>query len=144
MLKMLVGLSLASVVCGLLLDGGSYKKYVNSILGVVTLLVIIEGVFSLEPIKNMDSFFTEAESSAKLVLSETEREIASLYEENIKKQLEASGYEVFKVSVFLNSKMELKSLHITVRDKAEDITDILEEKLGINPQLVKIEIKEEK
>ncbi len=145
MLKMLVGLSLASVMSELLLSGGSYKKYVNAVLGVFIILVIIEGVFSLEPIKDINTLYSEAEELTRLTLSEAEREIVTEYEENIKNMLLAKNFLITDVKVFLNSSLELKNLNIYVESKGvkNDIIRILEEELGINPNLVKIEIKEE-
>ncbi len=145
MLKILVGLSLASVMGELLFGGGSYKKYVNAILGIFTLLVIVEGVFSLEPIKDVNKFYNEAEELTKLTLSEAEKEIAEGYEENIKNKLVSDGFSVSDVKVFLNSSLELKNLNIYVNEKGmdRDIIKALDESFGINPNLVKIEIKEE-
>ena len=146
MLKILVGLSLVSVVCELLFGGGSYKKYVNALLGVITLLVMLEGVFSLKPLKDINVLFEESDKVTKLTLSEAEKEIALTLSENIKKQLINSGIPVTKVNVFLKASMELDKITIRVKgayDKDALISELCE-KNGVDPELVKIEIKEEK
>lgn len=145
MLKILVGLSLASVVCELLFGGGSYKKYVNALLGVITLLVMLEGAFSLEPAADINALIEEADKVTKLTLSEAEKEIALTLSENIKNQLINSGFSVTKVNVFLKASMELDKITIRVKgacDKDALISELL--KNGVDPKLVKIEIKEEK
>ncbi len=145
MLKILVGLSLASVMGELFFGGGNYKKYVNAILGIFTLLVIIEGVFSLEPVKDINEFYNEAEKITNLTLSEAEKEFAAEYGENIKNKLISQGIPVSGVKVSLSSSLELKNINIYVKENelGTEIIRVLDESFGINPEVVKIEIKEE-
>ena len=87
MFKMIVAISLISVICEMFLSGNSFKKYISVVFGIFVLLIIIENIFLLDPVNIDTSILDKAEMITDLTVTEAEKELIDIYEKNIKEEL---------------------------------------------------------
>ena len=114
MFKMIVAISLISVIAEMFLSGSSFKKYAGVIFGIFILLIIIENVFSIDPVNIDTSILDKAEMITDLTVTEAEKELIDVYEKNIKEELIKSiAPEEKYLRLLLLAKMKLRRFCFT-------------------------------
>lgn len=138
MFKMLIGISFITIFCDLILSQGSFKKYVRGIVGIFAFLVILEGIFSSKLYTIDTAFLDEAYEISDMTTKKAQNEIVSVYENNIKKELENNNIEVIKVEVKCDDSLTIESVNIALKDvnKINDAIKVISEKFAIEKSLI--------
>ena len=140
MIKMIIAISLVSVVGEMLLSGSSFKKYVRAVIGVFTFLVIIESVFSLNPTDITYGLSDYAEQLSDLTLAEAEIKLIEQYEQNIKETLNKNNVDILGVNVKCDGNMTIRRIDVKVNDSAyeKEIIRILVSDFGVDENIIKV------
>lgn len=140
MFKMIVGISLMSVVAEMFLSDIKFKKYVRSIIGIFTFVIIIEGVFSLEPLNIDFNMIDEAQRISDITLSQAESEIIKIYENNIKQELKNNQIDVVNINVKCDGNMTVKNIYVKLKniEYKEKTMTLLVENFGLEKSLIEI------
>lgn len=140
MFKMLVGISFMSVISELLLSDGKFKKYLRAVIGIFTLLIIVEGVFGLKSIEFDDSLLREAERIADETTYSVNAEILEKFEKNIEDELKNNGIETEKVNVKCDRKMNITKIKVQLNDfnDRDKVIGLLAEKFGIDTAIIEL------
>lgn len=140
MFKMIVAISLMSVIVEMFLSSPGFKKYIKAIMGVFTFLIIVESVFSLEPLDMNFSILDEAQRISEITLSQTERELIYVYENNIREALVENQIEIETLNVECDGNMTIKKIHIKLKDLSykEKTTALLIERFGLHLSVMEI------
>lgn len=141
MFKMIVAISLISVIAEMFLSGSTFKKYVGVIFGIFILLIIIENVFSIDPVNIDTSILDKAEMITDLTVTEAEKELIDVYEKNIKEELIKNNIKVSDVNVRCDSNLTITKIKIELNDKKEkdSVLRILTESFGLDINIISFE-----
>ena len=141
MFKILVGMSLLSVVVEFFLSDSRFKKYIRAIVGILFLSVIIEGVFSTSVFDDCDSLIREAEKLSERTVLTLEKEIVDEYESDIKRLIEESNIKVENVKVRCDENLILKSVNIRITEAEDEkkVNEILKNEMGIDERIIIID-----
>ena len=140
MFKMIVAISLISVICEMFLSGSSFKKYISVVFGIVVLLIIIENIFLSEPVNIDTSILDKAEMITDLTVTEAEKELIDIYEKNIKEELLKNNISVLDVYVRCDSNLTITKIKIDLKDKKEKdkVLRILTESFGLDTNIISV------
>lgn len=141
MFKMIVAISLISVIAEMFLSGSSFKKYAGVIFGIFILLIIIENVFSIDPVNIDTSILDKAEMITDLTVTEAEKELIDIYEKNIKEELIKNNIKVSDVNVRCDSNLTITKIKIELNDQKEkdSVLRILTESFGLDINIISFE-----
>lgn len=145
MFKILVGMSLITVVAEMFLSGSKFKKYVKSVVGIFAFLIIIEGVFSLEYKGLDDDLIKKAESIAQDVITKSEENIMDTFKNNIKNTLLNENIEVIRLDIRYDKNLVIKKISIKLKNRKDEkkAEEILLNNFGIDFNLINITYQEE-
>ena len=140
MFKMIVAISLISVICEMFLSGSSFKKYISVVFGIFVLLIIIENIFLLDPVNIDTSILDKAEMITDLTVTEAEKELIDIYEKNIKEELLKNNISVLDVYVRCDSNLTITKIKIDLKDKKEKdkVLRILTESFGLDTNIISV------
>lgn len=140
MFKMIVAISLISVICEMFLSGSSFKKYISVVFGIFVLLIIIENIFLLDPVNIDTSILDKAEMITDLTVTEAEKELIDIYEKNIKEELLKNNINVLDVYVRCDSNLTITKIKIDLKDKKEKdkVLRILTESFGLDTNIISV------
>lgn len=140
MFKMIVAISLISVICEMFLSGSSFKKYISVVFGIFVLLIIIENIFLLDPVNIDTSILDKAEMITDLTVTEAEKELIDIYEKNIKEELLKYNISVLDVYVRCDSNLTITKIKIDLKDKKEKdkVLRILTESFGLDTNIISV------
>lgn len=140
MFKMIVAISLISVICEMFLSGSSFKKYISVVFGIFVLLIIIENIFLSEPVNIDTSILDKAEMITDLTVTEAEKELIDIYEKNIKEELLKNNINVLDVYVRCDSNLTITKIKIDLKDKKEKdkVLRILTESFGLDTNIISV------
>ena len=142
MFKMIVAISLISVICEMFLSGSSFKKYISVVFGIFVLLIIIENIFLLDPVNIDTSILDKAEMITDLTVTEAEKELIDIYEKNIKEELLKNNISVLDVYVRCDNNLTITKIKIDLKDKKEKdkVLRILTESFGLDTNIISVYI----
>lgn len=140
MFKMIVAISLISVICEMFLSGSSFKKYISVVFGIFVLLIIIENIFLLDPVNIDTSILDKAEMITDLTVTEAEKELIDIYEKNIKEELLKNNINVLDVYVRCDNNLTITKIKIDLKDKKEKdkVLRILTESFGLDTNIISV------
>ncbi|MBE7013990.1 MAG: hypothetical protein E7419_02145 [Ruminococcaceae bacterium] len=140
MFKMIVAISLISVICEMFLSGSSFKKYISVVFGIFVLLIIIENIFLLDPVNIDTSILDKAEMITDLTVTEAEKELIDIYEKNIKEELLKNNISVLDVYVRCDNNLTITKIKIDLKDKKEKdkVLRILTESFGLDTNIISV------
>ena len=140
MFKMIVAISLISVICEMFLSGSSFKKYISVVFGIFVLLIIIENIFLLDPVNIDTSILDKAEMITDLTVTEAETELIDIYEKNIKEELLKNNISVFDVYVRCDNNLTITKIKIDLKDKKDKdkVLRILTESFGLDTNIISV------
>ena len=140
MFKMIVAISLISVICEMFLSGSSFKKYISVVFGIFVLLIIIENIFLSEPVNIDTSILDKAEMITDLTVTEAEKELIDIYEKNIKEELLKNNINVLDVYVRCDNNLTITKIKIGLKDKKEKdkVLRILTESFGLDTNIISV------
>lgn len=140
MFKMIVAISLISVICEMFLSGSSFKKYISVVFGIFVLLIIIENIFLSEPVNIDTSILDKAEMITDLTVTEAEKELIDIYEKNIKEELLKNNISVLDVYVRCDNNLTITKIKIDLKDKKEKdkVLRILTESFGLDTNIISV------
>lgn len=140
MFKMIVAISLISVICEMFLSGSSFKKYISVVFGIFVLLIIVENIFLLDPVNIDTSILDKAEMITDLTVTEAEKELIDIYEKNIKEELLKNNISVLDVYVRCDSNLTITKIKIDLKDKKEKdkVLRILTESFGLDTNIISV------
>ncbi len=140
MFKMIVAISLISVICEMFLSGSSFKKYIRVVFGIFVLLIIIENIFLSDPVNIDTSILDKAEMITDLTVTEAEKELIDIYEKNIKEELLKNNINVLDVYVRCDSNLTITKIKIDLKDKKEKdkVLRILTESFGLDTNIISV------
>ena len=140
MFKMIVAISLISVICEMFLSGSSFKKYISVVFGIFVLLIIIENIFLSDPVNIDTSILDKAEMITDLTVTEAEKELIDIYEKNIKEELLKNNISVLDVYVRCDSNLTITKIKIDLKDKKEKdkVLRILTESFGLDTNIISV------
>lgn len=140
MFKMIVAISLISVICEMFLSGSSFKKYISVVFGIFVLLIIIENIFLSDPVNIDTSILDKAEMITDLTVTEAEKELIDIYEKNIKEELLKNNINVLDVYVRCDSNLTITKIKIDLKDKKEKdkVLRILTESFGLDTNIISV------
>ncbi len=138
MFKMIVAISLISVIAEMFLSNSNFKKYIGAIIGIFVLLIIIENVFLMDPVNIDTSVLDKAEIIADLTVTEAEKELIDIYEKNIKEELLKNNIKVSDVYVRCDTNLTITKIKIELNDLNEKnaVLKILTENFGLNTDII--------
>lgn len=140
MFKMIVAISLISVICEMFLSGSSFKKYISVVFGIFVLLIIIENIFLSDPVNIDTSILDKAEMITDLTVTEAEKELIDIYEKNIKEELLKNNISVLDVYVRCDNNLTITKIKIDLKDKKEKdkVLRILTESFGLDTNIISV------
>ena len=140
MFKMIVAISLISVICEMFLSGSSFKKYISVVFGIFVLLIIIENIFLLDPVNIDTSILDKAEMITDLTVTEAEKELIDIYEKNIKEELLKNNINVLDVYVRCDNNLTITKIKIDLKDKKDKdkVLRILTESFGLDTNIISV------
>ena len=140
MFKMIVAISIISVVSEMFFKDGKFKKYIGAVIGIFVLLIIVEGIFSIDPVSIDTSVLDKAEEISGLTLAKAEKELIEIYENNIKEELFKNNIEVLDIYVRCDSDLTITKIRIKLNDINEKnaVLNILTENFGLDISLIEI------
>lgn len=140
MFKMIVAISLISVICEMFLSGSSFKKYISVVFGIFVLLIIIENIFLSDPVNIDTSILDKAEMITDLTVTEAEKELIDIYEKNIKEELLKNNINVLDVYVRCDNNLTITKIKIDLKDKKEKdkVLRILTESFGLDTNIISV------
>lgn len=140
MFKMIVAISLISVISEMFFKDGKFKKYIGAVVGIFVLLIIAEGVLSIDPVSIDTSVLDKAEEIAGLTVTKAEKELIKIYENNIKEELKKNNIAVSDIYVRCDSNLTITKIKIELNsiDEKNTVLKILTENFGLDINIIEI------
>lgn len=144
MFKMLIGITFLTVIADVLLTDSSYKKYIKSIIGIFTLAIIVQGIFSLEDIKIDYSVIDRIEKHVEDNMYILEEDIKNEMINNLKRDITSGllkyDIKITEISINCDENLNIVNMVIRLKNKAdkEKTISILTEEFHISETVIDI------
>ena len=144
MFKMLIGITFLTVIADVLLTDSSYKKYIKSIIGIFTLAIIVQGIFSLEDIKIdysvIDRIEKQVEDNMYILEEDIKNEMINNLKRNITSGLLKYDIKITEISINCDENLNIVNMVIRLKNKAdkEKTIRILTEEFHISETVIDI------
>ena len=144
MFKMLIGITFLTVIADVLLTDSSYKKYIKSIIGIFTLAIIVQGIFSLEDIKIdysvIDRIEKQVEDNMYILEEDIKNEMINNLKRDITSGLLKYDIKITEISINCDENLNIVNMVIRLKNKAdkEKTIRILTEEFHISETVIDI------
>lgn len=144
MFKMLIGITFLTVIADVLLTDSSYKKYIKSIIGIFTLAIIVQGIFSLEDIKIdysvIDTIEKQVEDNMYILEEDIKNEMINNLKRDITSGLLKYDIKITEISINCDENLNIVNMVIRLKNKAdkEKTIRILTEEFHISETVIDI------
>lgn len=145
MFKSLIGISFLEIICDILLSKSSYKKYVKTVIGILSVAIIIGGFINKNNIKFDYSVIEEAEIIAEnnfnIASKNITEKVINTVKKNIYNDLMENGIIVKDIEIKIDDDYNITMLKLYNTEKIENqnVLNMLKEKYNVGEDKIHYE-----